>query len=287
MQIRPLRRCARRCRRWRSDRVSHEHHDATDVGFVAGVDGALGAALVERAQDPAPIAHDEGLAAEYRLPGSAPRRRGGARGSRTGVWGGRHTSSRVLPAHPGAQLDAGLVPVPLLRPFPASHLGTGPRTRPDSVRGRRVTSRLTSNPESPRAAGVTGGIRADDTHVAPVGTALAQSRTAVQQAAVSVERCSASAVPSRLYMQYCRRSVVMIPRWMRESFFALPGGSGATGYRGREHGVFGDCLAGASPRRGPVCEPTRRVGAMKRSTPVRRARLPANPNTEQRLSLRQ
>ena len=46
-------------RRWRSDRISHEHHDAADVGLVAGVDGALGAALVERAQDPAPVALDE------------------------------------------------------------------------------------------------------------------------------------------------------------------------------------------------------------------------------------
>ena len=48
-----------RGRRWRSDRVSHEHHDAPDVGPVAGVDGALGAAPVERAQDPAPVALDE------------------------------------------------------------------------------------------------------------------------------------------------------------------------------------------------------------------------------------
>ena len=38
---------------------SHEHHDAPDVGFVVGVDGALGAALVERTQDPAPVALDE------------------------------------------------------------------------------------------------------------------------------------------------------------------------------------------------------------------------------------
>ena len=47
-----------RGRRWRSDRVPHEHHDAPDVGFVAGVNGALGAALVERAQDPAPVTLD-------------------------------------------------------------------------------------------------------------------------------------------------------------------------------------------------------------------------------------
>ena len=48
-----------RSRRWRSDRATHKHHDAPDVGFVAGVDGALGAALVERAQDPAPLALDK------------------------------------------------------------------------------------------------------------------------------------------------------------------------------------------------------------------------------------
>ena len=48
-----------RGRGWRSNRVSDEHYDAPDVGFVAGVDGALGAALIERAQDPAPVALDE------------------------------------------------------------------------------------------------------------------------------------------------------------------------------------------------------------------------------------
>ena len=41
------------------DRVSHGHYHAPDVGFVAGVDGALGAALVEHAQNPAPVALDE------------------------------------------------------------------------------------------------------------------------------------------------------------------------------------------------------------------------------------
>ena len=46
---------ARGARRCRSDRVSYEHHDAADVGLIGGVDGALGAALVERAQDPAPV----------------------------------------------------------------------------------------------------------------------------------------------------------------------------------------------------------------------------------------
>ena len=48
-----------RCRWWRSDRVSREHHDAPDIGFVAGVDGAPGAAVVEGAQDPASVALDE------------------------------------------------------------------------------------------------------------------------------------------------------------------------------------------------------------------------------------
>ncbi len=41
---------------WRSDRISNEHHDAPDAGLVAGVDGALGAAAVERAQEPTPVA---------------------------------------------------------------------------------------------------------------------------------------------------------------------------------------------------------------------------------------
>ena len=59
MPSRHLRRWARRSRRRRSGGVSHERHDAADVGFVAGVDGALGAALVERAQDPASDALDE------------------------------------------------------------------------------------------------------------------------------------------------------------------------------------------------------------------------------------
>ena len=39
--------------------VSHERHDAADVGFVADVDGTLGAALVERAQEPAPVPLNE------------------------------------------------------------------------------------------------------------------------------------------------------------------------------------------------------------------------------------
>ena len=42
-----------------SDLVADEHHDAPDVGLVAGVDGALGTALVLSAQDPAPVALDE------------------------------------------------------------------------------------------------------------------------------------------------------------------------------------------------------------------------------------
>ena len=59
MPGRPLHRCAKRGVGARSDCVSHECHDATDVGFVGGVDGALGAALVERAQNPASVALDE------------------------------------------------------------------------------------------------------------------------------------------------------------------------------------------------------------------------------------
>ena len=39
--------------------VSNEHHDAADVGLVAGIDGALGTALVFRAQGPAPVALGE------------------------------------------------------------------------------------------------------------------------------------------------------------------------------------------------------------------------------------
>ena len=43
----------------RSDGVTHVHHDAPDVGFVVGVGSALGAALAERAQNPAPVALDK------------------------------------------------------------------------------------------------------------------------------------------------------------------------------------------------------------------------------------
>ena len=53
--------------------------DAPDVGFVAGVDGALGAAVVECAQEPAPVALDEetddGVPAALRSP---PARRAAA-----------------------------------------------------------------------------------------------------------------------------------------------------------------------------------------------------------------
>ena len=48
-------------------------------------------------------AHDEHLAAEHRPRcGSPPRRRGRARGSRNGVWGGCHTPPPARPAHSGS-----------------------------------------------------------------------------------------------------------------------------------------------------------------------------------------
>ena len=73
-----LRRCAKRAAPAvaPSDRVAHEHHDAPDVGLVAGVDGALGAAPVECAQVRHPSrsmrSPDDGLPRRAR--GRAPRR---------------------------------------------------------------------------------------------------------------------------------------------------------------------------------------------------------------------
>jgi len=64
----------REARGRRSDRVSHEHYDAPDLGFVTGINGALGAALVERAQDPASVALGE--ESDDGVPAAPARRRG-------------------------------------------------------------------------------------------------------------------------------------------------------------------------------------------------------------------
>ena len=104
--------------------------------------------------------NDECLAAEHRPPGSPPRRRERARGSRNGVWDGRHTSAPALPVHPGAQLDAGPGPGPALGSSRHPISEPDPELEPHVVLGvvvaawRRVASRLTSKPGSPGTAEV-------------------------------------------------------------------------------------------------------------------------------------